>query len=682
MAVALDPLVAIQTELQATAADPSLDPLERGIKLRDMRSRIVDLLGSCDELLGRVSRVAESEASEQARHLLWARGNADLREALLASGELSEVDLDAAGYLSHVEIDRLEEEGLLEATLAGFTPKRTWVESKYRRSHGKFADKPGSGVPLAGRGGAKVDERYRDYFKDDPEASVVHISRLKPTRKDTPEHIAKARANLNAAKAGQMMKRKPLDVAENGDGTLSIIDGNSTHAALQEEGLTHLPVKINRDVGPGEAEHAARERVATELLDKATKAEPAVTAAMKRVTHDHGGQLTGLDYRLKGHESLVRKLEAKQAKYPNMAPNEVGLRISDPLRYKAIFPPDGYSEGVEATIAALRASGYTPWQIKNHWGGADDYDGLHVNMTGSDGLNIELQFHTPQSVDVEEHNHPLYEKFRVSKDPAERWALWQEMSKAAASIKQPRDVEKIGTLSVHPAPQRVGNVAQPFPRPANSPSPTPPAAGSDVATSPPTPGAPATPPPSAPANKVHSPDAQGSGAGVPGAGRGRPDVRFSETTDYDSFNAALGENTRAWNLTKHTAEELADSRVFLSDDGKSGFVISHDGDLQNVFRNPGGVKGSGRQAVEQAIQQGATTLDAYDGFLPSLYGDLGFVETGRMRFDPKYAPEGMPEGATPDVIFMAHGATPQPKPVYYDDWDKGKAASQQAVGKT
>ena len=498
MAATLDPLVAIQTELQVTAADPTLDPLERGLKLRDMRGRLVDLLGSCDELLGRVTRVQESEASEQARHLLWARRNADLRESLLEEGVLSEVDLDGAGFLSHVEIDRLEEEGLLEATV-----KRVWQESKYRRAHGKFADKPGAAPSLKGRGGKSgVDERYRDYFKNDPEAEIVHISRLKPTRKDTPEHVAKARKYLDAGKAGQMMKRKPLDVSENGDGTLSILDGNSTHAALSEEGLTHLPVKINRDIAPGDAEHAARTRVASELLDKASGAEPAVTAAMKRVVSDHGGQLIGLDHRLKGHDSMVRKLEAKQKKHPQMAINEVGQTISDPLRFKTVFPDDGYTDGVQATIAALTLAGYKPWRIANHWGQGDDYDGLHANLSGPDGVKVEVQFHTKESVDAEELNHPLYEKFRTSSDPGERWALWQQMVKTTAAVDQPAGVEKLGSLSAHPAPPQVKDVASPFP--SADPSSPP----GDV----PAPGAaPPAPAPSAapaPANKVHSPDAQ------------------------------------------------------------------------------------------------------------------------------------------------------------------------------
>lgn len=171
---------------------------------------------------------------------------------------------------------------------------------------------------------------------------------------------------------------------------------------------------------------------------------------------------------------------------------------------------------------------------------------------------------------------------------------------------------------------------------------------------------------------------KGSQAAVPGEGRGRPDVRFSEATP-EEFLVALRGNTRAWNLTEHSAEELADSQVFLSEDGKTGITVSADGDIQNAFRNPGGIKGSGKQAVVHAMMHGGVTLDCYDGYLPGLYGSLGFVETGRMKFNPEYAPEGMPAGETPDVVFMALDAKASNK--YYDDWDEAKAAARKAVGK-
>lgn len=164
------------------------------------------------------------------------------------------------------------------------------------------------------------------------------------------------------------------------------------------------------------------------------------------------------------------------------------------------------------------------------------------------------------------------------------------------------------------------------------------------------------------------------------AGPGRPDVRFAETTDYDAFNRALAENPRQEFLTFHTPEELAAGHAFLSQDGKAGFVLDPQGDLQNVFRNPGGVPGAGRAAVETAVARGALTLDAYDGFLPDLYQQVGFREVGRMKFVDEYAPDGWDydQYGRPDVVFMSHGAD-EVKGRRFTDWDEAKRVSREAA---
>jgi hypothetical protein len=77
------------------------------------------------------------------------------------------------------------------------------------------------------------------------------------------------------------------------------------------------------------------------------------------------------------------------------------------------------------------------------------------------------------------------------------------------------------------------------------------------------------------------------------------------------------------------------------------------GDIQNVFNN-GGPKGAAAGAIVAAIGAGGRTLDCFDGFLPSYYHQFGFEETGRMKFNPEFAPPGWnPKDGTPDVVFMA-----------------------------
>lgn len=172
-----------------------------------------------------------------------------------------------------------------------------------------------------------------------------------------------------------------------------------------------------------------------------------------------------------------------------------------------------------------------------------------------------------------------------------------------------------------------------------------------------------------------------------------PEVKFRETTDYHDFSMSLMANHRDWNLTPHSEREMAASRVFVSEDGMSGYAISPEGDLQNVFNN-GGVPGAGKAAVLDAIKNGARTLDAYDGFLPAYYAKMGFVETARMKFVDEFAPEGWnyTENGRPDVVFMSYqGGNPatiesrvgsfdyERTDHYTEDWDAAKLQAAQAA---
>ncbi len=156
-------------------------------------------------------------------------------------------------------------------------------------------------------------------------------------------------------------------------------------------------------------------------------------------------------------------------------------------------------------------------------------------------------------------------------------------------------------------------------------------------------------------HKEHGP----KGKGHQGAGQAVHAGRFQPVSVEEGARAlqqAYRDNPRAWNLTPHSTEDLKGSRVFLSHGGKAGFVISSDGELQNLFNNSG-TKGLGAAGVKRAIAEGARSLNAYDGFLTPFYEKLGFREAGRMKFDPKYAPPNLPKEIMeqrPDVVTMKY----------------------------
>jgi hypothetical protein len=142
--------------------------------------------------------------------------------------------------------------------------------------------------------------------------------------------------------------------------------------------------------------------------------------------------------------------------------------------------------------------------------------------------------------------------------------------------------------------------------------------------------------------------------------RSTPELNPAEfrAASPDEFVAARGEQEkRAGYLSPTPPDQLGGHRLFLSPDGKVGYALSPEGDLQNVFNNDG--KGGGAGAVVHAIEQGAQTLDAFDGFLPKYYGQFGFVETSRVPWDEQYKPPGWntARDGRPDVVFMRYGGS-------------------------
>jgi hypothetical protein len=370
---------------------------------------------------------------------------------------------------------------------------------------------------------------------------------------------------------------------------------------------------------------------ATSLTKRAAKIEPAITDTIKASAEASRAELVGLDFRLKSEASAARKI-ASDAVDRGMTEAETAQQVSDMVRFTASYAEEDYVAGTERMLADLQDRGMTVSKFKNTWTPDAPYAGINVQLAAPNGYRFELQFHTPSSFQLKDKiNHPLYEEWRLL-DPASARA--QELTR-----------EMIANTAKVPVPPGVRDMT--FERPTTVARDVPSARGPSEALAP-------------------------GGPGGPGSV-----VSFTQTTDYATFNRALAENARPGFLTVHTPEELASNQVYLSADGKAGFSISSERDLQNVFRNEGGVKGAGRMAVHQAVQDGARTLDAYDGFLPDLYQKEGFAQVGRMAWSDEFAPEGWnyAEYGRPDVVFMATNPVPGVEVKTFTDWEQAKAYS-------
>jgi hypothetical protein len=129
--------------------------------------------------------------------------------------------------------------------------------------------------------------------------------------------------------------------------------------------------------------------------------------------------------------------------------------------------------------------------------------------------------------------------------------------------------------------------------------------------------------------------------------------------------ATYGEYVKALNNAKasrgtqgaYVSVPCTEGYFVTSDDGMSGYSLSLHGDLRGVFSHTqakGRLGGMIEDATHLAKLVGfrLVTLDCFEP-LDAIYKRHGFVETGRVSFDPDQAPSDWPkELGTPDVIFM------------------------------
>jgi hypothetical protein len=114
------------------------------------------------------------------------------------------------------------------------------------------------------------------------------------------------------------------------------------------------------------------------LLVRAAAAEARLTPVLEAVAEAVGGELLGLEHRLKPADSIRRKVAEELADCPNSSVAEVLARMKDAVRYTVGLPAEGFDDVREALIAA----GYE-----------------HVrDQFWRDGEQLfEVQLHTPDS---------------------------------------------------------------------------------------------------------------------------------------------------------------------------------------------------------------------------------------------------------------------------------------------
>jgi hypothetical protein len=183
-------------------------------------------------------------------------------------------------------------------------------------------------------------------------------------------------------------------------------------------------------------------------LETVHSVERLVTSELEKLAAQSGGRMAGLEWAVKGQESLARKIATMVENGEAKNPYEALSKIHDTLRYTMNFEAKDYAAGIENALAGLRERGFSfnLSDVENSWRDRPEYHGINSNMRTPDGHWMELQFHTPASFDTKEHVlHPLYEEYRLPATSAERRKeLKDEMTSITAKLEKPPGVDAIG----------------------------------------------------------------------------------------------------------------------------------------------------------------------------------------------------------------------------------------------
>ena len=167
--------------------------------------------------------------------------------------------------------------------------------------------------------------------------------------------------------------------------------------------------------------------------------EPEITTDAKEITTNNGGELQGLDDRLKTPDSTYEKMYDRESK------TDIS-EMKDVIRYTEVYPPDNLSKGTNDSLAEYASRGYSVDRVKNTWNDENPtYKGINANLTSPDGQTFEVQFHTQESFDLKtDELHSLYKERRtVSDDNPKAIELEDKMKDLSAGLESPKNVDEV-----------------------------------------------------------------------------------------------------------------------------------------------------------------------------------------------------------------------------------------------
>jgi hypothetical protein len=144
--------------------------------------------------------------------------------------------------------------------------------------------------------------------------------------------------------------------------------------------------------------------------------------AMRQIeATDPSRGLVGVEHVLKGADRLKEKIADALRARPGLTATQALSIVPDPVRFTFTYSPDRYADGVLADVEHLKEIGLEELKLKNLWSD-EQYKGINSQWRRPEtGLRIEVQFHTPASLEAKEFTHEAYERIRsTDTSPTER----------------------------------------------------------------------------------------------------------------------------------------------------------------------------------------------------------------------------------------------------------------------
>jgi SPP1 gp7 family putative phage head morphogenesis protein len=175
--------------------------------------------------------------------------------------------------------------------------------------------------------------------------------------------------------------------------------------------------------------------------NRAIANEPEITATVKKIAKSSKMDTLGLEYRVKGKGSYLRKIKT------NYNPGGNDYEINDILRYTYGADVKNLAGRTIDSIDKYSAIGYNTVKVKNSWLDEENpYKGINTIIQSPTGQKFELQYHTPESFELKNgKQHELYEKQRLITDEEspEYISLRNQMFELSDKLTVPEGIERV-----------------------------------------------------------------------------------------------------------------------------------------------------------------------------------------------------------------------------------------------